>query len=206
MGRLASAGDFEGGGLYTQYQRYPFFGWRAEWLIQRYGTAGKWLIAGCGWGYLVDELVKLGVDAWGIEAAAYATTKALAEVPNVASRIVLADATNRSQIAAARTTAGLTGNQRFSVLVTEDLLPMLSDAEASTAISEARRVATNIVHIVTALRPNEVAADSIATGQRSPVVTWKTMAQWKALAGVDTVLNAEGFLRRDDGTFAAEVL
>ena len=59
MGRIASIEDFEQGGLYTSYTRYPFFKERATNLKGRI-TTGKVLIVGCGWGYLVDELVKLG--------------------------------------------------------------------------------------------------------------------------------------------------
>lgn len=207
--RLASKADFEGGALYTNYRRFPMFGWRAAWLTARYGTAGKWLVAGCGWGYLVDELVALGVDAWGIDASSYAVSKAQEAgtlAPGVGNRVVLIDATNRSQLASLRSTAGLSGSQRFTVIVTEDILPVLTDSEASAVAAEARRVGTNICHVLTALRPDEDAAASIAAGMRVSGLNWKTLAQWKTLAGVDTVLNAEGFAPNPDGGFYAEVL
>ena len=48
------------------YRRYPFFADRVAQLKQRFAPNGQaLLIAGCGFGYLVDECVTAGYDAWG---------------------------------------------------------------------------------------------------------------------------------------------
>jgi hypothetical protein len=200
VGRLASAADFEDGALYSDYQRFAFFAWRAEWLVNRFGPTGKWLVAGCGWGFLVDELLKLGVDAWGVDPSPYAKAKATENLSAAsAARVLQVDLTTRAQLASARSAAGLTGNQRFDVTVTEDVLPVFSDAEITVGLTELRRVSNAIVHIVTAVPSGDLATRAVG-------LNWKTMVQWKTLVGNDTVLNAEGFIKLPDGTWRTEVL
>ncbi len=178
MALLADASRFEGG-WYTTYQRYPFFAERAAWIHAQV-PAGKLLIAGCGPGYLVDELVKLGRDAWGIDAAPYCASRFV-----LPARIMQADSLVRSQLAAVRSFAGLQGNARFAALVTDDLLACFTDAEVTIAVNESRRIATVVLHIVTCSKANDV------PGSRNPELNWKTHAQWAALAAPDLVYDAE---------------
>lgn len=186
MGRLASSADFEGpSGLYWEpgteqgYRRYEFFARRADLILARHGAGGKVLVVGCGWGFLVDELLARGYDAWGLDGSAYAVAKAAEVLPAAsAGRVLLADAMNRSQVAAVRAAAGLSGNQRFKLVVTEDVLPVLTDAEVAIAVAECRRVASNVLHIVTPLQPD---TEQVAG------LNWKTGAQWKTLAAPDAV-------------------
>lgn len=201
--RLASSADFEAGGLYggngwPGYRRYPFFAQRAAVIHQRF-PSGKVLVVGCGWGYLVDELLNLGGDAWGVDASSYAINKgkALSGVnagttleglavgmrSDTGSRLVSADATNRQQLASARQTAGLSGSQRFEVVVTEDVLPVLSDAEVSVLVTEVRRLAVTVLHIVS---PGDPSDPSKLAG-----LNWKSTSQWKQLAAPDLVLDVE---------------
>ncbi len=178
MALLADASRFEGG-WYTAYQRYPFFAARAAWVSAQIPT-GKILVAGCGPGYLVDELVNLGRDAWGIDAASYCATRFV-----LPARTMQADSLVRSQLAAVRTFAGLQGNARFAGLVTDDLLPCFSDGEVTIAITESRRIATVVLHIVTCSKAGDPA------GSRNPELNWKSHAQWAALATPDKVYDAE---------------
>lgn len=183
--RLATQADFEQGGLYTSYRRYPFFAERAAAVVAAYGSV-KTLVVGCGWGYLVDELLRLGVDAWGIDASLYAITKGKAVagmLPATLTRLSVADATNRTQLTAVRTTAGLVGSARFGLVVTEDMLPMLTDAEVTTAVTECRRIATNMLHIVT--------PGTATDASKLTALNWKSTAAWKALVAPDAVMDAE---------------
>jgi len=178
MAVLGSAANFEGGTLYSSYRRYPFYAERAAWVRSIVPT-GKVLVAGCGWGYLVDELVALGLDAWGIDASTYCVGRAV-----VSSRVLTVEATSRNRPAGARTAAGLGGSTKFAAAVTDDLLPCLTDAEASTALAELRRVATTLLHIVT---PGAAADPAKAAG-----LNWKSHAAWKSFVGTDLVYSAEG--------------
>jgi cyclopropane fatty-acyl-phospholipid synthase-like methyltransferase len=187
MARLASLADFEQGGLYTSYRRYPFFAERREMVMGRFGnpqSAGKILIAGCGWGYLVEELLTQGYDVWGCDASAYAVGKAqeVLTAP-AAARVILADCLVRSQMTALRGTAGLTGNQRFSTVITEDMLPVLTNAEVTTVLTELRRIAQlNLFHIITC---------SDVPAEREPTLNWKTQAEWQAIVAPDWSMNTE---------------
>lgn len=182
--RLATATDFEGGALYSNYHRYPFFADRADSLVARYGTTGKWLIGGCGWGFLVDELITRGVDAWGVDASSYCLTKAVANlVSGRASKILQADITSRTSLATAKTATGLSGSTKFRIMVTEDVLPVLTDAEITSALTECRRIATNVFHICTPGDPADPA--------KNPVLNWKSASAWKTLVAPDLFMNAE---------------
>lgn len=178
MALLADASRFEGG-WYSAYQRYPFFAERAAWIHAQVPT-GKLLVAGCGPGYLVDELVLLGRDAWGIDAAPYCASRFIRT-----DRIMQADSLVRSQLAAVRTFAGLQGNARFAGLITDDLLPCLTDAEATIAIAESRRIATVVRHIITCSKVDDV------PGSRAAEMNWKTQAAWKALTTPDLTYDTE---------------
>lgn len=178
--RLASAEDFEAGGnLYSAgYRRYPFFTDRAASIRGRYAnTSIKILVAGCGYGYLLDELTALGyTDVWGCDASAYAITKAQEVLPPaLAARVIQADITVRSQVNALRSAAGLSGNQRFAAVITEDVLPVLTDAEVQAALTELRRATQAMLHIIT---PDSEGAD------RTLGLNWKTTPEWHALIGV----------------------
>lgn len=185
MARLATLEDFEQGGLYEQYRRYPFFATRAQEIGRRFPTTGaKVLVAGCGWGYLVDELVSLGFDAYGVDASQYAIDRAATAVPNVANRIFIGNCTVPADMAGVRSLAGLKTNQKFTVTIQEDMFPCLTDAEITDALAALRGVSTNLFHIVTAGSPTD--------WYRVPGLNWKSHEDWKTLVGTEFVMNAEG--------------
>jgi hypothetical protein len=178
---LADASRFEQGGWYSQYRNYPFFAVRAAWIHATVPT-GKLLIAGCGWGFLVDELVKLGRDAWGIDASAYCSGKAV-----VLGRVLQRSALVRADVNAAKSAAGIAANGRFAAGVTEDLLPCLSVPEITSALGELRRACTTLLHIVT---PGDGTAQPPG---RVPEMTWRNHQEWKDFPtiGTELVYNAE---------------
>lgn len=194
---LASAADFEpatpaerAAALYWEpsagvgYREYPFFQQRIDKLIGRAAPNNqKTIICGCGWGYLVAKAVAAGYDAYGGDASSYAISKAQALFPALASRFVVADLTTTAGVNAVRSAAGLVGQQRFALGVTEDLLTVLTDTEISNCLSAVRnRVNSNLLHIVTLLDPESPFQD--------PRLNWKTAAQWLALLSPpDVVMN-----------------
>ncbi len=179
MAELATQARFENGSWYSQYRNYPFFADRAAWVHAQIPT-GKLLVAGCGPGYLVDELVNLGRDAWGLDAAGYCASRFV-----LPARIMQADSLVRSQLAAVRSFAGLQGNAKFAGLVTDDLLPCFSDAEVAIAVTESRRIANVVLHIVTCSKAGDV------PGSRNPELNWKLHSAWAALAAPDKVYDTE---------------
>jgi hypothetical protein len=177
---LATIEDFEQGGLYGHpdgrdtYGRYVMFGMRVTELSHRFAPNGQKLaIWGCGWGYLVDEAVTLGYDAYGFDAAAYAINKGKAELPQIASRLFVRDALVASDVDAARGDAGIHGNRSFALLVTEELLTSMSDAEIAVTLPLLRGISqANLLHIVS------ISAGNPTEDSRC---NWKTAAEWVAL-------------------------
>jgi hypothetical protein len=191
MARLATETDFHGertgtpNAMYSEYRRYSYFAQRAALVIQRYPTANRILVVGCGVGYLVDELLKAGKpNTWGIDAAPYATAQAVVELgATVGARVRLADATSAAAVRSAKLAFGLGQNQRFDLAITEDVLPCLTAGEQTALLSAVRQHATALLHVVTPGDP--------ADPRKRPGLDWKRATAWKALVGTDPVLDAE---------------
>lgn len=186
MARLATPEDFEQGGLYTSYYRYPFFAQRAEEVRRRFPAGIKILVAACGWGYLVEDLLGLGFDAWGCDAAQYAIDKSREVLTAQASeRILKADITVQGDIDVVRAAANLSGKQKFSLCITEDVYPCMSDEEVTASLTVLRSAASALFHIATCGQPNDRHRDSS--------LNWKSPSEWKALIGNnEPVMNADG--------------
>ncbi len=67
-------------------------------------------------------------------------------------------------------------------VITEDVLPMLSDAECTALGTRARSVNANVkvAHWVSPSTPSGV--------ESVPTMNWKTLAQWKTLMSPDTIV------------------
>jgi hypothetical protein len=125
--RLASELDFYNGPVYTNYRHHEGYAKRAQ-LLQH--LPEPLLIVGCAFGFLVDELLKLKIDAWGIDASKWAVEKRVSE------RVVLADILNMPF-------------SHFSTVVTEDLLPCLTDAEVKQVAASCADIGPLVIHMVT---------------------------------------------------------
>lgn len=180
MSLLATQQDFEAGGLYDNYQRYPFFAKRARLIKQRWGPSTV-LVVGCGWGYLVDELRKVGIDAWGVDLSDYALRKAHAELPDVFPYIHKADGRVPQQLQ--RVGPGI-----WDLVVTEDVLTVSSnEQEVDRFITAARSVARDhAVHILTCWY--DFHSDD-KKNRRDSRVMWKTPDEWAALVQPDPIID-----------------
>lgn len=123
--RLACPEDFYGL-IYSHYRHHEGYAKRAN--LFRY-FPDPILVVGCGFGFLVTELLKLDKDAWGIDASPYA-------VENREN-----DRVELGNILDGKLKAG-----KFATVVTEDLLPYLTDDEA---IAASRNCQGIVVHMVT---------------------------------------------------------
>lgn len=176
------------GGWYTNYVRYPFYTTRSFQVRQNFAGAVI-LVAGCGFGYMVDQLVSEGRNAWGMDASTYAITEGQTRLPAIASRLLVGSVLSDTDLLAARVAAGLrtTGNpaqrQKFNLCITEDLLPCLTDAEISTALPLLRTHADFVAHIVS---PRD------DTTSQAPEMNWKTFAEWKTIVGNDFLFGPGG--------------
>lgn len=188
MGRLASETDFKQGGMYSDYRRYPFFAQDADLLTTRYPSLGRVLVAGCGYGYLVDELSIRGWDAWGCDASLWAVGQ------RISARIQGFDILIRQDMTDIK---NLGTGARFDLIVTEDVLTVLSDVEVATALTELRRIAKSpareLFHIVTCA--NELIDGPLSSSRDITLgLNWKTHIDW-----VTTIGNNEPVMNREGG-------
>jgi len=194
MARAASAFDFEQGGMYSFYERFPYFATRADMIRGRYAATSRVLIAGCGWGYLVDELFARGISTYGCDLSSYAINKGKSILPNVSNRLFVGDCRSKASMDSVRTASGLTvstnanRNQTFDVIVTEDMLGVMdSEAEVQQVLTTLRGQGKTLFHIITCIaHPDDTAG-------RDPTLLWRTHDQWKAIIGNgELVMNVEG--------------
>lgn len=185
MSLLANQQDFENGGLYSNYHRSAVFSHRAEVIRQTFSPQSV-LVVGCGWGFLVDELHKKGLEAWGVDLSEYAIRKAHVEVPDVYHRIKKADGRVARQLA--RIGPGI-----WDVVVTEDVLAACSnEQEADRFVTAARSVARNhVLHVVTCWLPEQDPYPE-KKARRDNRVLWRYQEEWLDLVKPDPILNNYG--------------
>jgi hypothetical protein len=80
--------------------------------------------------------------------------------------------------------AGLPNNGRFAWAVTEDVLPMLTNNEATQLSSGLRNFADNVGHWIT--------VGTEADAAPGVTLNWKTLAAWKTLVNPDKVVARGG--------------
>lgn len=169
---------------YTRYGRDMWmgrftFGQFADDLMARATARGlslaskRVLIVGCAYGFTVEELRARGVNAFGMDISPYA----IAQVPaSVAAHVSVGDMRIRSDLNSMRSLAGLGGNQKFDLIVDEDALTSLSDADAVTACNEMRRAGAFVAHRLTVHNLEQPHDYNI-----------KSLAAWKALCDTGNV-------------------
>lgn len=172
----------------TGYRDYSFFQIRIDALKGRFTPSNQKLaIWGCGFGYLVQYAVTAGYDAYGFDASSYAITRGKALLPTaIGARLFVRDALVSADVTAAKGDAGIHGQTRFALLLTEDMLTCMSDTEITTSVPLLRGICSaNLGHMVTAIEQRGTNPDSR--------INWKTIAEWKAiLAPPDVVLDNLG--------------
>lgn len=127
----------------------------------------KVLVVGCAYGYSIQSLLARGVDAYGIDISSWAISQS-----PVAARIVQGNASLAAPWAAAKTLAGMTKpNDKFEVVIDEDMICCLTDAEATAFCAFAKDYGAMAFHLVDA-SPN-----------LDNWYNFRTPAQWKAFIG-----------------------
>lgn len=119
------------GAWYTHYRHHEGFAKRAR-LFANF--PGPILVVGAAFGYLVEELLQYR-EAYGIDASEWA-------VEHAEGRVIVADV-----LADVEHVRGRLG--AFASVITEDLLPSLTDDEAVTASINCAQLGSIVVHLVT---------------------------------------------------------
>jgi hypothetical protein len=139
------------------------------------------ILVGAGFGYVAEQWTGLGYGPIvAIDTSTWIhANKGDAEVLNE-------DGTTNQSRGRIRQALGLSGNQRATWCISEDMLGVLTDAEAVQAATSMRIIGTNVVHWLSCgVRvwndPNTWAGD--------PRLNWKTLEDWKLLLGADTCVS-----------------
>lgn len=152
------------------------------------------LVVGCGFGWSVEYLQSVGyASSWGLEPSLYiqsdkdkidsADGLLRSKDPGRVRDEDVSRPANRGQLL--RNTVG-PGN-RFDVIVSERVLTSLTDAEAVSFRNDLDEMRADpsgvIVHIE---------ASGVPGPGRDPAMNWKTLADWKTLLPLDTMVRSGG--------------
>ncbi len=190
MSRIGTLADFGlGAGPFADNRMYTQFDPNANYLVQRAAAIrGRFatltisiLVAGCGTGIMVKRLKDLGyTNVWGCDISTELINYGKAQYPDIASRLLVANCLNNSgntlpSMTGVRRAAGLSGNNRFTLLITDDLLTVMSNAEVATCLPILRATGSTVIHVLWPLDP---------TTTQDPTLNWKTVPQgWQAVIG-----------------------
>lgn len=184
----------------TEYRRYPFLVDRAKLYGSKFNTIKDRLIivAGCGFGYTVDELASLGfTNVWGFDASRYAVEEASVRELSTeqASRITLADATKKADMDNIVATLG-----RPYLVLDEDLLSCADTIEeAKLMLANLRSILHNrgqLVHVLT-MRAGTVPHISEGTEQITDFL-WLSPEEWREIVGPDEAIYVAGSMAEVD--------
>lgn len=167
--------DYEGG-VYSEYgsSMQPYWS-RANQLDGIFGACRKKsvLVAGCGYGFLVQTLMERNgfVDAWGCDASEFAVSMASESLPHeYAKRIFIADARDLTR--------------DYSVIVSEDLLPCSESEEEARGMALAMAERSRMVaHFITPVSYNT---------KQDPRFLWRSPERWKEIVGPFQVVISGG--------------
>lgn len=134
-------------------------------------------LIGAGFGWVAEDWAAAGLGP--IVAVDTSTWIHANKAANATVTILNADTATNSGRNAVRQALGLSGNQRADWAITEDVLPVLSDAECLQVGAALRNMATNVAHWVSVLVPG---------GGQDARLNWKTLASWKVLMTPDKVV------------------
>lgn len=152
------------------------FAVRAENLVNTLGleVGDTVLVGGCGFGYLVEELNKLEINAWGFDNSRYIHQKKRTE-----STIGVYDLDLGAPNFVSMTRNKTKINQ-FDYIITEDVMTSYADGELAPLFNNCDAIATKVVHTVCL--------------QAFPEFNVKTLDQWRAIKPSHTWLNEEGLV------------
>lgn len=198
---------------YNRYSQRKHSRHRAKKLMDAIGICHgeKVLIIGCGFGWLVEEFNRIGVHALGTDTSPYIhAAKDTSEEPELREAIIAADldpdsgrgaeALEKLLDGGIRTKAtilnqdSLTEESRFIVgssigdidyIITEDLLPALSDEEVSELCLALWEYNAKAVYHLMALKNVSVDQD--------PKFNWKTLEDWQPLVHGQMIIKSDTY-------------
>lgn len=134
----------------------------------------KICLVGGGYGWVAEDWGAAGLSVTVCDTSAYIqANKTSQSTVQVLNESGLSVQSRRNLL----TVAGLPQNGKFDWIITEDVLPMLTDNECLPLGSECRKFGLNVAHWV-----------SVKEAGNFAPLNWKTLAEWKALMTPDKVV------------------
>lgn len=163
----------------AELDRWPQYRQRAAWLHAEYPT-GRIGIAGTGMAFTQYWLfVDHARQSWGCDVA-WAITRAGGLLGAWANFVASYDVLNATQMGTNFRRLGNTGQGKYTVIFTEDLMPaMESEAEVATARTNLLLAGTTLVHLISPL-------DTTTT--QTTDMLWRSKNQWRQLLSNDRIV------------------
>lgn len=148
-------------------------------------TGRKVLDIGCAHGFLVEYLVSLGIDAYGMDSSEYA----ISQVPEgISDRIILGDITVEDDYKQIKVSAGLTKkNDKFDLIIDQNVIICLNDTDAKTCCDLAKDYGDYVIHFVnddpsiSQWYNHHTIEEWIALAGMSPQEKWFPLSTWSEL-------------------------
>lgn len=142
------------------------------------------LILGAGFGWLANDIaIMSGAVVAAVDTSTYIQDNKVANAEGV--EILNADVSAGSGRAQVRQALGITGNNKATHAITENVITVLDDAENTQLSSFLHNMADIVVHW-TAERYD----DKLAKGFQDPRYNWKHFPDWKLLLPNDLFISA----------------
>jgi len=157
---------------------FPFYRRRVNALVAAFPIqpADRILVAGCGFGYIIDEFKDAGFpNCWGIDSSSYISGRRSIEATDT-TLFVSDTITGGGRVKAAL--RSLTGDDIFHWVISESLLEGQTDAEIPALLNAAEGVLDpsvtqdHIIHMVVPLQSD---------ASQDAEFNWKTLADWNAM-------------------------
>jgi len=130
----------------------------------------KICLLGAGFGWVAEDWVAQGwTPLIAVDTSTYIASRKATEATVT---IYDYDITTGSGRNAIKQALGVTGNNKVNWMISEDVLPILSDTECGQLDGWMHDLGTNVAHWVSVLN---------AGSNQDVRLNWKTLAQWKAL-------------------------
>ena len=115
-------------------------------ILNRYSVGNKDVLdLCCAKGFLVEDLVERGIDAFGVDVSAYAIGQAN---PSIASRLTVADIRIGQS-----TFLEDFNNNAFSLIIGKECLCCFSDAEITAMVPELNRISSDQFYVISEQAP-----------------------------------------------------
>lgn len=140
------------------------------------------LILGCGFGWIANNIALItGCTLAAVDTSTWIQTR---KAQDADIEILNADVSAGNGRAAVKQALGITGNNKATYALTEEVITCLTDQEAQQLSNWLHDLATNVVHWTTLRDDRKLARGN----QEATGYNWKLISEWQALLPSDSFI------------------